>query len=66
MIKIYPTKLEAYDDESKSLVFTIHAVDAYCAEIVMKHPVTKANVGEIFKALRTSFDMLKLVEERKP
>lgn len=65
MIRVYPTKIEAYDEQSKSVVFTIEAIDVHCAEINMKQAVTNDNIDNITAAMRRSVAMLELIKGSK-
>lgn len=60
MINVYPIKIEAYDEDEKSLVFTIEAIDAYCAEVQMRQPLTQENIDNVVAAMRRAVAMLEL------
>jgi hypothetical protein len=60
MIKVYPVKIEAYDEEKETVVFTIEAFDSFCAEVTMKQEITNESIENVTAALRRAVQMLEL------
>ena len=60
MIKIYPTKIEAIDDETSELLFTMETFDSECAIVEMTAAITKQNMEKILTAVRSAVQMLEL------
>jgi hypothetical protein len=62
MIKIYPTQIEAYDDELMpyTLLFKLTVFDADSAELEMKTLVGSSNIDELCEAVKKAVDMLGL------
>jgi hypothetical protein len=65
MIRVYPVKIEAYDDEKETLVFTIESFNSFCAEVTMKQEVTNESIENITAALRRAVQMLELHSDFK-
>jgi predicted nucleic acid-binding protein len=59
MIKLHPTKIEAYDDYN-SLIFIVTSLDECCCTVDMRSPLSEHNIEEITMALKTAVEMLKL------
>ena len=60
MIKIYPTKIEAIDDETSELMFTMETFDSQCAVVEMKATINSQNMEKILTAVRSAVQMLDL------
>ena len=59
MIKIYATKIEAYD-ENKDLMFVMEAIDNDAAKIDFKGAIKPNNINELVAAMRRAVQMLEL------
>lgn len=59
MIKLYPTKIEAYD-ENKDLMFVMEAIDNDAAKIDFKGAIKPNNIDELVEAMRRAVQMLEL------
>jgi len=60
MIKIYPVKVEAVDDDTSDLLFKMETLDSECAIVEMKTAITKQNMEKILTAVRSAVHMLEL------
>jgi hypothetical protein len=60
MIKVYPIKIEAWDTEKETLVFTIESFNSFCAEVTMKQEITNESIENVTAALRRAVQMLEL------
>lgn len=60
MIKIYPVKVEAIDDDTSDLLFKMETLDSECAIVEMKTAITKQNMERILTAVRSAVHMLEL------
>lgn len=60
MIKIYPVKVEAVDDDTSDLLFKMETLDSECAIVEMKTAITKQNMEKILTAIRSAVHMLEL------
>ena len=60
MIKIYPVKVEAIDDETNELLFTMETFDSQCAVVAMKATINSQNMEKILAAVRSAVQMLDL------
>ena len=60
MIRVYPVKIEAFDEESQTVAFTVEAFDSFCAEVTMKQDVTNDTIENVTAALRRAVQMLEL------
>ena len=60
MIKIFPVKVEAIDDETSELLFKMETFDSECAVVEMKATITKRNMEKILTAVRSAVQMLDL------
>ena len=60
-ITVYPTKIEAYDDTMKELVFVLEAADECCATLKIESVIAPGeSLEEIFQAIRDGLAMMKL------
>lgn len=61
MIKVYPIKIEAVDEEGEVL-FTIKTEDASCCIVEIKQPLilSNGNLEEVLDAVRRGVKMLEL------
>ena len=61
MINVYPTRIEA-TDEDKKVLFVLEMEDAYCCALQFKNPVflSNANLEQVLTAVRSGVKMLGL------
>ena len=59
MIKVYPVKIEAVDDEGE-LTFIMQAIDAHAATIELKTVIRPDNIEQLVDAMRKAVQMLEL------
>lgn len=61
MIDVYPTRIEA-TDEDHNLLFALQMEDEYCCTIEVKNPLvlSKANLEQVLTAVRRGVHMLGL------
>lgn len=61
MIKVYPIKIEAVDEEGEVL-FTLKTEDAACCTVEIKQPLilSNGNLEEVLDAVRRGVKMLEL------
>lgn len=61
MISIYPTRIEARD-EDKNVLFILHTEDAHCCTIHIKEPLllSNGNLEQVLTAVRSAVQMLGL------
>ncbi len=59
MIDVYPTRIEAVD-EDKSVLFILQMEDAHCCTLHIKDPVilSSGNIEQVLTAVRRGFQML--------
>lgn len=61
MIKLYPVKIEAHDEETGDLVFTMETFDEGAATIEIKTCLGPGNIDNVTAAMRRAIAMLELV-----
>jgi hypothetical protein len=61
MIDVYPTRIEAVD-EDKNVLFILQMEDAHCCTLHIKDPVTlsNSNLEQVLTAVRRGVQMLGL------
>jgi hypothetical protein len=61
MINVYPTRIEACDEERRVL-FILEMEDAYCCTLQIKNPLmlSNANLEQVLTAVRSGVKMLGL------
>jgi hypothetical protein len=61
MIDVYPTRIEAVD-EDKGVLFILQVEDAHCCTLHIKNPVTlgNGNLEQVLTAVRRGVHMLGL------
>jgi hypothetical protein len=61
MIDVYPTRIEAVD-EDKNLLFVLQVEDAHCCTIHIRNPIllNNANMEQVLTAVRRGVQMLGL------
>jgi hypothetical protein len=61
MIDVYPTRIEAVD-EDKNVLFILNMEDAHCCTLHIKQPVTlsNGNLEQVLTAVRRGVNMLGL------
>ncbi len=59
-IDIYPAKIEAYDHDTKDLLFTVEAFDEGAAKIEIMTVVSPDTLDEILAAISKAVGMLAL------
>lgn len=60
MIKVYPVKIEATDEDNR-VMFTVEVMDGISALIEMKTVVGNADMDSLTAAMRRAIVMLELV-----
>lgn len=60
MIDVYPVKIEAVDQETKEVMFTMETFDECAATIEMKTTLGPSNIHQIVAAMRRAVAMLEL------
>lgn len=60
MITLDVVKIEAYDSETKGLVFTATTFDAHSCTIEINSLLSNGNVEEVTDAVKTAVKMLRL------
>lgn len=58
MIKIYATKVECIDTETKDMLFTGESFDAECCTIEVKTALSEGNVKEVTDAIIEAVKLL--------
>lgn len=61
MIKVYPTRIEA-EDEDHNVLFSINMEDAHCCTLHIKEPIllNNQNLEQLLTAVRSGVKMLEL------
>ena len=61
MIYVYPTRIEACDDD-KNVLFILEMEDAHCCTIQIKNPLmlSNSNLEKVLTAVRSGVKMLGL------
>jgi hypothetical protein len=61
MINVYPTRIEAAD-ENQRVLFALQMEDAHCCTIEVKNPLvlSKSNLEQVLTAVRRGVQMLGL------
>jgi hypothetical protein len=61
MIDVYPTRIEACD-EDKNVLFILEMEDQYCCTIQVKNPLVLSNhnLEQVLTAVRSGVQMLRL------
>lgn len=61
MINVYPTRIEAADEDQRVL-FVLEMEDAYCCTLQIKNPLllSKHNLEQVLTAVRSGVHMLGL------
>jgi hypothetical protein len=61
MIDVYPTRIEAVD-EDKNVLFSLNMEDAHCCTIEIKNPLvlSNGNLEQVLTAVRRGVQMLGL------
>jgi len=61
MINVYPTRIEACD-EDKKVLFILEMEDAHCCTIQIKNPLVLSNhnLEQVLTAVRSGVHMLRL------
>lgn len=61
MIDVYPTRIEACD-EDKNVLFILEMEDAHCCTIQIKNPLmlSNGNLEQVLTAVRRGVQMLEL------
>lgn len=61
MIDVYPTRIEAVD-EDRNVLFILNMEDAHCCTIHIKNPLVLShdNLEQVLTAVRSAVQMLKL------
>ena len=61
MINVYPTRIEAVD-EDKNVLFVLHMEDAQCCTMHIRSPIIlgNANLEQVLTAVRSAVQMLGL------
>lgn len=61
MINVYPTRIEA-TDEDRNVLFVLELEDAHCCTIQIKNPMmlSNGNMEEVLNAVRQGVKMLDL------
>ena len=61
MIDVYPTRIEAVD-EDKNVLFSLNMEDAHCCTLHIKSPIalSNANLEQVLTAVRRGVHMLGL------
>jgi hypothetical protein len=61
MIDVYPTRIEAVDEDS-NVLFTLNMEDSHCCTLHIREPITlsKANLEQVLTAVRRGVHMLGL------
>lgn len=61
MINVYPTRIEAADEDQRVL-FVLEMEDAYCCTLQIKNPLmlSKHNLEQVLTAVRSGVHMLEL------
>ena len=61
MIDVYPTRIEA-EDEDGNILFTLQMEDAHCCTIEVKRPLalSNGNLEQVLTAVRRGVQMLGL------
>jgi hypothetical protein len=61
MINVYPTRIEACDEE-KRVLFILEMEDAYCCTLQIKNPLmlSNGNLEQVLTAVRSGVKMLGL------
>ena len=60
MIDVYPVKIEAIEQETKEVMFTMETFDQHAASVEIKTVVGPANINELVAAMRRAVVMLEL------
>jgi hypothetical protein len=61
MIDVYPTRIEACD-EDKNVLFILEMEDQYCCTLQIKNPLllSNSNLEKVLTAVRSGVKMLRL------
>jgi hypothetical protein len=61
MIDVYPTRIEAVD-EDKNVLFSLNMEDAHCCTMHIRSPIalSNANLEQVLTAVRSGVQMLRL------
>lgn len=61
MIDVYPTRIEAVD-EDKNILFVLQVEDAHCCTIHIRNPIllSNSNLEQVLTAVRRGVQMLGL------
>lgn len=61
MIDVYPTRIEACD-EDKNILFILEMEDQYCCTLQIKNPLllSNSNLEKVLTAVRSGVKMLRL------
>jgi hypothetical protein len=61
MIDVYPTRIEACD-EDKQVLFSLNMEDAHCCTLHIKSPIllSNGNLEQVLTAVRRGVQMLRL------
>ena len=61
MINVYPTRIEACDDD-KNVLFILEMEDQYCCTLQVKNPLllSNHNLEQVLTAVRRGVSMLEL------
>jgi hypothetical protein len=61
MIDVYPTRIEAVD-EDKNVLFSLNMEDAHCCTMHIRSPIalSNANLEQVLTAVRRGVQMLRL------
>jgi hypothetical protein len=61
MINVYPTRIEAADEDG-NILFALQMEDAYCCTIEIKNPLvlSNGNLEQVLTAVRSGVQMLGL------
>lgn len=61
MIKVYPIRIEA-EDEDHNVLFSINMEDAHCCTLHIKEPIllNNQNLEQVLTAVRSGVKMLEL------
>ncbi len=61
MIDVYPTRIEAVD-EDKNVLFVLHMEDSHCCTMHIRSPIalSNANLEQVLTAVRRGVQMLRL------
>jgi len=57
-MKLFPTAIEAYDDEVDMGLFKLSATDEVCADLTISTPVTREGWKGISDGIQRALDMM--------